>query len=283
MTLFTLIAQIILTIPLSILINYFNQKDNNHLNQIILPTIYIILIAALFPPIKTNIFLIVIFEFFIRNFYITNLLSEENKLSNKMFIIDNILSITLSLFTYNYFISQVKTLIPDPESMKSFIWFLIILYIISLYKTYIKNSSKVNQESQQKIKYQKEQIIMQYAKYKSNYSKIIKSKNENINNLIYAIIIYNNYKNPKFYRHLKEKLAQYTKKEAKYGIMQIESLEQLTDEESIKIVLKDFEKKAKKKDLKDEELITNLLNSYTKNEKENIISIYNIINDFAKK
>ena len=56
MTLSTIIIQVLLTIPLTILLNYFNNKENRRLNQILIPSIYIILISALLPSIKENIF-----------------------------------------------------------------------------------------------------------------------------------------------------------------------------------------------------------------------------------
>ena len=68
MTLTTIILQILLTIPLTILLNHFQNHENNKINKIIIPSIYIIIISALVPTVKENIFLIVIFEIFIRNF-----------------------------------------------------------------------------------------------------------------------------------------------------------------------------------------------------------------------
>ena len=133
-----LIFQILLTIPLTIILSYIENKNKDRINSILIPTIYIILIAALFPSLKQNIFLITIFEVFIRNFYLTTIL---NKTSNdtKSLIIDNILSMVLSVLTYNYFISQVDLVIPTPESIKPFLWFLLILYVTYLlyiiYKT----------------------------------------------------------------------------------------------------------------------------------------------------
>ena len=107
MNLTTLILQIIFTIPLTILLSSFNKKDNRALNYILIPTIYIIVLAALIPSIKTNIFLIVIFEIFIRNFYVTNIVNRDLRISIKSFLIESLLSVALSLFTYNYFISKV--------------------------------------------------------------------------------------------------------------------------------------------------------------------------------
>ena len=149
MTLLSLLLQIILTIPLTIILKTIDKKTSN-IVKLLLPTVYIIIIAAIIPYVKTNIFLITVFEVFIRNFYNTIILKEEMTKPNSMFIIESILSIALSLFTYNYFISKVDTVIPNPEDIKPFLWFSIfificfiyILLVISIYKR--KNLTSLN-------------------------------------------------------------------------------------------------------------------------------------------
>lgn len=281
MTLSTIIIQVLLTIPLTILLNYFNNKENRRLNQILIPSIYIILISALLPSIKENIFLIVIFEIFIRNFYVTNITNRQVETSVFTFIIESILSIALSLFTYNYFINQVATVIPNPEEIKGFIWFLIILYIANLYK--VNSQNKVVKEKTQNIKRKKEKTIMQYAKFKNMYSQIVNSSEDMINNLTYATMIYEDYKTPKFYRNINSYIGAVTKKETKYGIMQIPSYTRLSDEESIRRVIENFESKKKESKLKDNELLSELLNNYSEDSKKDILSIYNEILEFTQK
>lgn len=281
MTLSTIIIQVLLTIPLTILLNYFSNKENRRLNQILIPSIYIILISALLPSIKENIFLIVIFEIFIRNFYVTNITNRQVETSVLTFIIESILSIALSLFTYNYFIDQVSTVIPNPEEIKGFIWFLIILYIANLYK--VNSQNKVIKEKTQSIKRKKEKTIMQYAKFKNMYSQIVNSSEDMINNLTYATMIYEDYKTPKFYRNINSYIGAVTKKETKYGIMQIPSYTRLSDEESIKMVIENFENKKKESKLKDNELLRELLNNYSEDSKKDILSIYNEILEFTQK
>jgi len=260
MALSTLIFQIFLAIPLTIILGYFQNKENRRLNQILLPTIYIIIISALIPIVKENVFLIVIFEIFIRNFYLTTITNQNYKISNLTFILESFISISLSLFTYNYFINKVESVIPNPEDIKPFIWFLIILYIFSLYKISNKENKKDSQNKQ--IIRKKEHIIMQYAKFKNIYSSIIKSKNIVINNLIYAIMINNNYKRPKIYRDINSYIGSISKKETAYGIMQVKSLNHLTDEESIKLTLKSFEQKLKNTKISELEQINKLLKDY---------------------
>ena len=281
MTLTTIILQILLTIPLTILLNNFQNKENKKINQLIIPSIYIIIIAALFPSVKENIFLIVIFEIFIRNFYITNVINRSNESSAISFIIENILSVGLSLFVYNYFISNVETVIPNPEDIKAFVWFLIIIYSVYLYNLTTKN--KVVIEKAKTANIRTEKTIMQYAKFKNKYSDNINSKNTFINNITYALMIYEDYKTPKVYRNINAYIGAITKKETKYGIMQVPSFERLSDEDSIKLKISDFEKELKSTKLKDNEKLDKILKNYKTEEKEHIINIYNTIVEFSKK
>lgn len=281
MTLTTIIIQILLTIPLTIILNQFQNKENRKINQLLIPSIYIIIIAALIPTVKDNIFLIVIFEIFIRNFYITTVINRSNESSALSFITENIVSIALSLFVYNYFIGQVDSVIPNPEDIKGFIWFLIILYIVYLYNLSTKN--KVAVEKVKTAKIRTEKTIMQYAKFKNKYAAIVNSKNILVNNLIYSIIIFEDYKTPKIYRNINAYIGAVTKKETKYGIMQIPSYNRLSDEDSIKISIDNFENELKNTKLKEEEKIEKLLNKYKSEEQEQIKAIYYEIVEFSKK
>lgn len=280
MSLTTLIIQILLTIPLTLILNYCKKSSNNKLEQILIPTVYIIIVSALLPLVKENVFLIVVFELFIRNFYITNITTQNNNEGPKSFIIVGLLSIALSVFTYNYFISEVNTVIPNPEDIKPFVWFLIVLFIVNIYtKT---NKEKEVKESKKTFLRKKEYIIMQYAKFKNIYSKCVDTNKELIRNLVYAIMIYEDNRTPKVYRKINAYIGLVTKKETKYGIMQINSFDRLSDEDSIKKAVADYELNYKETITDYKEQITMLLNTYNTNEQNEIISIYEEIENFNK-
>lgn len=278
MTLISLILQILCTIPLTFILNNLEKKDNNLFHKIFIPTIYIIIIAALLPVIKENIFLIVVFEMFIRNFYISNFSNRSNNISK--FLIESLLSVSLSLFTYNQFISKTNNVLPTPESIKPFLWFLIIIYIYSLCKP---NINKINNLIPEKRNIDKENIIILYAKYKNKYHKAIKTKNNLIINIIYSIMIHNSINKPLLFRKLIELRGMITTQPVPYGIMQITSKIKLTDEESISIMVSNFEREIKNTKLKENEKIEKLLNEYKEEEISKIKDIYNEINEFLKK
>ena len=278
MNLTTLLLQILLTVPLTIILNFFRNKENRRLNQILIPSVYIIVIAALIPYVKENIFLIVIFELFIRNFYITNVVNQEREISNITFIIEGLISIALSLFTYNFFIGAVETVVPDPESIKPFVWFLIVLFAASLYKIGMKNREEY--KSVKTKKRRTEQTVLKYAKLKNRYGTTVKSKREIINNIIYALMIYNDSKNPKLNRKLKEYKGLITRNEVEYGIMQVPSFVKISDEESIRQTIDDLENRLKGI-TKEKDVLDKALESYK--DKEEIINIYNEIIEFQHK
>jgi hypothetical protein len=262
------------------ILSYFNKKENRRLNQLLIPTVYIILIAALIPIVKENIFLIVVFEIFIRNFYITNIINNEKEVNNTTFIIESLLSIIISVLTYNLFISKVDTVIPDPESIRPFIWFLIILFIIYLYR--ISTKDLIIKRESKKTTYKREKNILQYAKFKNKYSYIVKSKNNKINNTLYAIMVYNDYNTPQIKRSINAYIGLITKRETKYGIMQVSSFERLSDEDSILFVLNDFERKVKSNKSKTKDIFDILTTSYSEKEKQDIKKIYDDIVGFSK-
>lgn len=278
MTLTTLIIQILLTLPLTFIINTLSKKDNNTIHRIIVPTVYTIILAALIPSIKENIFLIVILELFIRNFYISNFSNKANNITK--FLIEALLSVALCLFTYNQFISKIDNVLPTPESIKPFLWFLMIVYIYTLCKPQI---NKVNQMIPEKRTVDKENTIMLFAKYKNKYHKVIKTKNTLITNLVYSIMIYNGITKPTALRKATELKGIITTKPVPYGIMQVTSKIKITDEESIGIVVSNFEKQIKNSKLKENDKIDKLLSEYNNESKQEIKEIYNEINEFLKK
>lgn len=278
MNLGTLLLQILLTVPLTIILNFFRNKESRRLNQILIPSVYIIIVAALIPYVKENIFLIVIFELFIRNFYITNIVNQEKEISNTAFIIEGIISIALSLFIYNYFINEVDTVVPDPETLKPFIWFLIILFIYSLYRIGTKNYQEVKTLKTKKRR--KEQTVLKYAKLKNQYGTTVKSKREIINNIVYSLMVYNDNKSPKLNRKLKEYKGLLTRNEVEYGILQVPSLVKISDEESIRVTINNLETQLKGI-TKEKDVLDKALANYK--DKEEIINIYNEIIEFQKK
>ena len=155
-----------------------------------------------------------------------------------------------------------------------------VVYIYSLCKPQI---NKVNQIIPEKRTVDKENTIMLFAKYKNKYHKVIKTKNTLITNLIYAIMIYNGTTKPNALRKVTELRGMITTKPVPYGIMQVTSKIKITDEESIGIVVSNFEKLLKNSKLTEKQKVDKLLTDYNLDNKNEILEIYNEISEFLKK
>jgi len=177
----------------------------------------------------------------------------------------------------------MDNIFPNTETTKLLIWLFIIGYTL----LYIKKNIDIKIPTDNNISFyqDKEYIVMQYAKYKTKYNNLISSKNNYLNQLIYAIMIYENYNKPEIIRKtdiLKYKLFH---EENKFGIMQIEKKQPITDEESIDLVLKKLERIYNnniKEKIGELDTIKILIKKYYKKDIKEIVSIYQTISKFNK-
>lgn len=285
MNLLVILLQLLLTIPLFCILEYFNKKNISTIQKILIPVIYIIILAGLCSEVKSNIYLIVIFEVILHNFYTNNIINKEILVNKKEYFINSLVSVVLSICIYDYYISKVDYIFPLASEFRSLLWFLIVIFIYNLFKSNITKS-----ENTKKISFidrKREYVVVMYAKLKNKYYKLVKSKDLIINRLVYSIMIYENYKNPSLYRKINVVKNRFIRKDSKYGIMQVESDKELDDEKSIRLSISKLEKDYAKVDKKVKEvdvLKTLLGEKYSNNEYINdIIDIYNEINEFENR
>lgn len=285
MNLLIILTQLLFTIPLFCVIEYFNKKEVSVIQKILIPVVYIVILSGLCSEIKNNIYLVVIFEFILHDFY-TNYIVNKNILVNKKeYFINSLISILLSIFIYDYYISKVDNILPVASEFRSLLWFLIVIFIYGLLKDNITRVESDKKESF--IDRKREYVVIMYAKFKNKYYKIVKSKNSLINRLTYATMIYENYRNPIFYRKLNNIKNKFISRDCKYGIMQVESSHEIDDEKSIKMTINKYEKEFLKIDKKTREIeiIKDLLSDrYEDNSYINdIIDIYKEIIEFENR
>ena len=276
MNILVLFIQILLVIPLFCILEYFNKKNINIIEKVLIPVCYILIVSGICPELKNNIYFIVIFEVILHEFY-NNYFKEIVTYNKKDYFIEIILSILLSLIVYYYYINKVKYVLPNPQEFRPFIFFLIIIFIYTLIKNNIEFKKKEKESNF--IDKKREYVIVEYAKLKNKYYKIVKTSNKDIERLIYSIMIYENYKNPLVIRKIKLIINRFSNRNKnKYGIMQVESSKELTDEESIKAVLKDISKEKEKN-------IVNIISNRYEDPfyKKDILDIYIELKEFEKK
>ena len=287
MSLVTIFIYLIFAILLFFILNYFDkaEKENNIIHAII-PIVYEIIIAGLFTSesayeIKQNLFLIIIFELVIRLYYIKNILKREDLMNSSFYLQIYGISIIGGYIANVYFISEVSSVFPTAEEMKVGIWLLIIIFLYMTAKKHIhiQYKEQVSTFADRKQEY----ILLQYTRFKNMYQKSIKVKNKSMYPIIYAMMIYENYKRPVFFRKLDYITYRFTGREKKMGIMQVSTSIEIDDYTSIKMVIKKLEKletELTKKSKK--QYVSQLLNLYYENEKraQDVFEIYQKIIEF---
>lgn len=203
----------------------------NFLFKAIAPVIIMILFVALaqtvhFESFTNHCYLIVVYYWLFRisvvilygRGYLTNWLTQ---------LFYWVTSIGLSIYVYKL-IDKVDKILPDPDSLRDEMWILIILF---LYSTFNKMTFDRKGTLKRKEKYIKET----YTRLKYRYNKIISKECDNyfFTQVIYAIMIYENFNRPQIVRWTEYICFWLTKKPHTLGIMQVTSSKWITNEQSI--------------------------------------------------
>lgn len=286
MDLLQIILYLGFAIILFFILNYFQKfEDKTPSIMIILPVIYIILISGISFVDTSCIYLVILMEMFIRIYYTKIILNQEELMNTNYYIQNYGLAIILAFIVTRCFIIKVDSIFPTASEWRIGIWFLIILF---LYKTLNGVVTfKIEKQEQLNFKMKEEMIIVRYAKLKNTYSYLIKNKNKDFNSLMYAIMIFKDYHRSSFLRGIDKIRFRFTGKTMKMGIMQVDTNKEISDEDSIKIVIKDLTKIEKElstnKKIKKQDLYQELLREYGINNTDDILNIYKTIKDFDNK
>lgn len=290
MSINTLIIYIISSFVLNfILIKLEKKKQDNLLDYIIISNIYIILLSGIFDfySLTTNngnIFLIILFLVIGNVLYLT-LVKERTILKNNNYNLKKyLITLVTSYFINILLINRVDNILPSMENIKLIIWLFIIGYIL----LYLKKNIELKVPTNNNISFyqDKEYIVMQYAKYKNKYNTLVTSKYEEINLLLYSIMIYENYNKPELIRKLDTLKYKFFRETGKFGIMQLDKKQPISDEESIELSQKKLERiyttnYRDKPNNKDQ--IKILIKKYYKKDIKEIEIIYQTIKNFNQK
>lgn len=288
MNLLQIIYYVVLAFGLFFILNYFKKLEEKTPSvMILIPVIYIFLVSALPGISKEFVYFIILIEMLIRIYYTKVILNQE-ELINKDYYIQNYgLAFIVSYLLTETFIMKIDTILPTLQEIRVGVWFLIILF---LYKVLNGNISiKLEKQEAVNFKMKEEAIVVRFARFKNQYFNVIKSKDKNFNLLVYAMMIYENCHRSKFLRNIDRISYRFTGKITKMGIMQVESNKEISDEESIKIILKELTKLEKNlsadKKIKKQNLYQEMLIEYyhDDNKAAEILEIYNTLKDFDSK
>ncbi len=206
----------------------------NFVIRVLTPTIFIILISALFYVLKldrftTNIYLIAVYYVLFRTIF--NLLINRLRLINWLkYTLYSLSIIGLSYFIYKKLIVTKSNILPDFSNMANELWIIIIIFLYN----FINNISLSDKNAQKrKDKY----VKVQFATLNRKYSPIIKEITDNIRlrQIALAIIMYEDFNRPKLFRIIEYINHFFNRKPHTLGIMQVTTTKFIGDRESVKL------------------------------------------------
>lgn len=289
MSILTLIVYLIASMFLGFILKKIEiKKRDNLVDYVVVANIYMIVLSGIFDFYKIlnnndNIFVIIFFLVLGEILYLI-LVKERTILKYNDYNLKKYFITLGSSYLVNILIiNRVDNIFPSMENVKLLVWLFIIGYVF----VYIKNNIVIKLPVNNNISFSedREYVVMQYAKFKSKYSTFISSKYNYLSQVIYSMMIYENYNRPELMRRIDLLKYRLFREENKFGIMQIEKKEPISDIESIEFVLKKLEKIYStnvKEKMGEVDSVKILIKKYYKKEIREIISIYNIIKEFNK-
>lgn len=207
----------------------------NILIRIIVPTIYMVICSGIFYKLNmdnvvSNIYLVGIIYFVIRWIAIIFIYDRKDLNDWKSEIIISIISTIINIFIYYFFIMKTKDIFISVEELKNAVWISTITFIFLIIRNYIYNYIKVDEKNSEKRK--AKYISKKYKYLKHKYDHIIKTEDEYLKNITYAIMIYENYNRP-FAIRIIEYIKFLYVGEATLGIMQVKTSKIITSEKSV--------------------------------------------------
>ena len=260
-----------------------NKFKLNNFQSIVFSLLFMLIIAGIcsrygFNRLNVNIFLIFVFEMIFKIIYYSYFLEEDFFDRDDNNIVYYGVLIIFGYLINIYFINRVTSIFLSSEELRIAIWFIMFFFIYQFFKDN-ELLSKVEPNNSKKI-IRDQSIYISYAKLKSKYYDDIKYDNKEINNILYSIMIFQNYKRPKFFRNIDNFRYRFDGGVKRLGIMQVESKRFISDVESIEIVYKKISKLYEKNTVKNKANINKIITSYDKNNSEDIIGIYEKISNF---
>lgn len=206
----------------------------NFVIRVLTPTVFIILVSALFYAFKldtftTNIYLISVYYVSFRTLF--NILINRTTLINwTKYILYSLTIIGLSYFVYTKFIVTKSNILPDFNNMANELWIIIIIFLYNFINN-IRPSDKNAQKRKDKY------VEVQFGAINRKFSPIITKLTDNLRlrQIALAIIIYESFNRPKLFRIMEYINHFFNRKPHTLGIMQVTSINFIGDKESVRL------------------------------------------------
>ena len=231
-----------------------------------------------FNRLNINIFLVFVFEMIFRLVYYSYILEKDFFDKSENNLMYYVILIILGYLLNMNFINKVSYVFLSSEDLRIITWFVMFIFIYQFLKD--NEMFKKVEVKDERRPLSDQGIFVSYARLKSKYNKDINYENKDICNIMYAIMIYENYKRPKFYRNIDNFRFRFDGGAKKLGIMQVETKRFISDDESIELVYKKISKLCDKYTVKKKIDVNKVITSYDKEDADKIINIYEKISEF---
>ncbi|MCB8999402.1 MAG: hypothetical protein H6540_04945 [Bacteroidales bacterium] len=249
----TLIVQIVLGIGLFFIINWIGKHSYsigymeisifvkteeapalNFLIRVLTPIVYIIIVSTILYYFKLdkyvwNIYLVNVFYIAFRLLF--NLITNRGLLLNwsRQFLYW-IAIVVISYFTYFKLIKVKANILPDFTTISNELWIIILIFIFQVF-----NNLRFSKDTTQKRK--DNYLKSRYNHFKRLYGELIAdiTKNQILESITYAILIYEDFNRPKVARFIEKIKFLLSRKPHTLGVMQVRSEKPITDFESVKL------------------------------------------------
>ena len=259
-----------------------NKFKINNFQSMVFSLLFILIISGIcskygFSKLNINIFLIFVFEMIFKIIYYSYFLEDDFFDKEENNVIYYVVLIILGYILNIYFINKASYIFLSSDDLRIVIWFIMLLFLYQFFKDN-EFFKKVEVNNNKKI-LNDQRIYVSYARMKSIYNKDINYEKD-INDILYSIMIFENYRRPKFLRNIDNFRYRFDGGVKRLGIMQVKTKKFISDLESIDIVYKKINKLYTKYTVKNKTDIKKIINDYDKEHSDEIIIIYDKISKF---
>ncbi len=205
----------------------------NFVFKTLTPLVQYILFIALFQLVTplafllANSYMIIVYYWFLRGLYY--ILRGAFHLANwPIFFLYMIVSVGIAIWIYS-FAESVDSILPGKEALRDQLWILIAIFVYQ-----VVNGLRINRKGTEDRKHR--YALRKYHEFKKKYSEVVDANCEYVvdADLLYAIMIVENYNRPPLVRMVENLKFRMTHKRMSLGIMQVQTDKMIDDKESIK-------------------------------------------------
>ena len=261
---------------ISIFIKTEEAPALNFLIRVLTPIVYLIIISSILYYLNLdkfviNIYLVNIYYIIFRLFF--NLITSRGRLLDwYRQTLYWITIIIISYFVYDKIIRIKENILPDFTTIANELWIIILVFVFQL-----TNNIRFSQNGT--VRRKENYLKSRYEHFKRLYGDLIKdiTKNEALESVTYAILIYEDFNRPKIIRIIENIKHCFSNESHTLGVMQVRSDKLINDTESVILgtnkIVNSYNKYVRENTVEGKEIYEwNVINS--------IISDYNVGSDY---